>query len=500
MRVDIKKFESTQYDVLVVGGGINGASIAHMGALNGLKVALLEKQDFASGTSSKSTKLVHGGLRYLENFELGLVKEALRERSVQLKSAPHLVQELPIVIPVYKTDRRPLWMIKLGVTLYDFLSGKFIIKKHENLTPQEVVKYIPGIKHDDLLGGILYYDGQMDDARIVLENVLSARGHGADVANYVEVKALLKENGKAIGVLAYDIFKNIEFKVYAKKIVCAVGPWTNEFVLKEKSQAPSKVRTTKGVHIVYRGKISDKALLIPVKGDKRVFFIIPWFDNSLIGTTDTDFTESPDSLKVGEEDIQYLLSEARRIFPQKEFNENNIITTFAGLRPLVFEEGSPLKVSRRHLIEESYSGMFYVMGGKFTTYRKIAEDVIKKIIKKEIKDTSELFPIYGSGLIKENLDEMSLKYDVSREIIDYLIEVYGSRYKDVLGVIEEDPMLKAPLCNDFPMIKAQVVYAKKHEFAQSADDVIQRRLSLIYYDIDPNEYEPYIADFFKNTL
>src|SRR3989338_2584575 len=261
MKRDLLQFTRQRYDVLVVGGGINGAAVAHLAALNGLKTALLEKGDFAGGTSSKSTKLIHGGLRYLENFEFGLVRESLRERHVQLNSAPHLVHPLRFVIHVYKTDPRPFWMMKLGVWLYDFLSGKYVLEKHRALTAEEVCRIIPGIRREGLIGGVAYSDAQMDDARLCLENVLSAVEKGAHAANYAEVRSLIQENGKSVGVKAYDHLTDKTFEVRAKKIVCAVGPWANIFLRKENSRSRPRLRTTKGIHIVYKGRLAQDAIL-----------------------------------------------------------------------------------------------------------------------------------------------------------------------------------------------------------------------------------------------
>ncbi len=480
MKRDINKFVQNEYDLLIIGGGINGAGLANTAALNGLKVALLEKNDFASGTSSKSTKLLHGGLRYLENFEFDLVREALKERYVHIKSVPHLVAPLAFVVPVYKTDVRPLWLLKLGVFLYDLLSGAYAIGKHQSLTSDEVVKLVPGIKRDDLTGGVLYYDVQMDDARLCLENVLNAVFLGADVANYVEVKSLIKENGKVVGVKAQDLLTQKTFDVRAKKIVSTIGPWTNFFTQDQKEELTQKVRTTKGIHIVHRGRVSQHALLVPTEKDKRIFFIIPWHGYSLIGTTDTDYSKNPDHVGVEEEDVTYLLAEVRRLFPGADFSVENVIMSFAGLRPLVYEKGQPSKVSRKHVIEESSSGIVYVMGGKYTTYRIIAEDTLKFISKKRLISTQHYYPLYGAGLVTEDPAELALDYDLSPQTMELLIKTYGTRYKDVLSLVLSDPLLKERICPCSPVIKAQLVYARDVEMAVKVDDVFMRRLSLGY--------------------
>ena len=482
MKRDLLQFTRQRYDVLVVGGGINGAAVAHLAVLNGLKTALLEKGDFAGGTSGKSTKLIHGGLRYLENFEFGLVRESLRERHVQLHSAPHLVHPLRFVIPVYKTDTRPFWMMKLGVWLYDFLSGKYVLEKHRALTAEEVCRLIPGIRREGLIGGVAYSDAQMDDARLCLENVLSAVEKGAHAANYAEVRSLIQENGKSVGVKVYDHLTDKTFEVRAKKIVSAVGPWANIFMRKESGRGHSRptLRTTKGIHVVYKGQLAQDALLIPTRNDQRVFFVIPWMGNSLIGTTDTDYTGSPDDVGINSEDIGYLIQETKRVLPHAELTESNIVTSFAGLRPLVHDQGAPAKLSRRHVIKESYSGIIYILGGKYTTYRKIAEDVVKLLTRKTLVDTREYFPVYGSGEIQDNPDEAGKRYGLPADTVQYLMDFYGIRFKDVLRLTDGRPELKAPLCACSPALRAQVVYAVETEMARTEEDIILRRLGLDY--------------------
>lgn len=478
---DLSQFTHGTYDVLVVGGGINGAAIAHMAALNGLKTALLEKGDFACGTSSKSTKLIHGGLRYLETFDFDLVRESLRERFFLLRDAPHLVKPLPFIVPVYRGDRRPLWMTRLGVWLYDRLAGKYTIGKHRFIPHDELIGLMPGLKDGGLLGGVLYYDAQMDDARLCLENILSAEEKGAHAANYTEVKSFIKRDGRAIGVAARDVFSGKDFEVYAQKIVCAVGPWTNVVIHQDEENIPPVVRTTKGVHVVCQGQISRHALLIPTARDKRVLFIIPWMDNSLIGTTDTDYEGPVDEVGADQEDINYLFRELRRVFPESTFRKESIVTIFAGLRPLVFSPGAPAKVSRRHVIKESYSGVFYVMGGKYTTYRKIAEDCLRAVLpSRKLVDTRESFPVFGSRKISESAEDAAKQYNCHPDIVRNLMGLYGVRYKDVLAMTIKNPALREPLCPCSSAIKAQVVYAIKTEMAVKEEDVIRRRLSLIY--------------------
>ncbi len=477
MQRNIEQFRKTTYDLLVIGGGINGAAIAHLAAKRGLKVALLEKGDLASGTSSKSTKLIHGGIRYLENFEVDLVYESLRERHIQLTVAPHLVKPLPFVIPVYKGDKRPLWMMQFGVFLYELLAGKYRVKPRKNLSREEVLRLEPGIEPKGLKGGVLYYDAQMDDARLCLENVLMAEKFGAHVANYVEVVSFVKENGRVAGVKAHDMLGIKEFEVRAKRVICASGPWTNELLRKDIPKAREKVRTTKGIHIVLKGEISKQAVLIGSQSDRRIFFVIPWMGNSLIGTTDTDYSESPDDVKVEQEDIDYLVRESKRVFPSVDLSPKNILATFAGLRPLIRQGGSPRKVSRKHLFYTSQSGVIFVVGGKYTTYRKVAEDCLNRIHRIYEKES---FSLYGSGAIPETAEVVAARVGLEREVVQSLMDIYGVRYKDVLKLVEKDPSLKEKVSDSPCVIKAQLVYSVETEMARTVEDITDRRLSLVF--------------------
>lgn len=480
MKRNFNFLKNKKFDVLVIGGGINGAAIANIAAAHGQSVCLVEKRDFASGTSSKSSKLIHGGIRYLENFEFKLVHEALVERAIHLTEVPYLVKPISFLIPVYKGDRRPLWMMRLGVFLYDILAGRHNIARHQAFSAKQLLKLEPALKPDGLTGGVMYFDAQMDDARLCLENVLAAKSRGAETLNYVETVSFLKENGRVVGVTARDVLNPDQkiFEVRARKTIVAVGPWTNILLKMDNPEAPELVRTTKGIHIVYPKRISSHALLIPSARDNRIFFVIPWeHDNTLIGTTDTDFRGNPDDVEANAEDIQYLIEETKRVFPSVSIDQNEIVT-FAGLRPLVQSPaGSPSKISREHSIFATASGIIFVTGGKYTTYRIIAREALSRFIPLK-KD--ERYPLYGSGEIHETVEQVAREFGVERVVTQLLMEKYGARYRDILKLTIENPELKERICPHMPVIKAQIAYAIQTEMAQCAEDIIMRRLSLGY--------------------
>jgi glycerol-3-phosphate dehydrogenase len=482
----------------VVGGGRNGAAIANIAQSAGARVALVDKNDWASGTSSKSTKLLHGGIRYLENFEFGLVAESLKERYIQWKNVPHLVKPMQFLIPVYKGQGRPLWMMKLGVWLYDVLSGRYSFGGHQNLSREDMIKLAPGIKQEGLIGGVSYFDAQMDDARLCLENVLMAKSKGADVSNYVEVMEFLKENGRAIGARVKDMTSGKTFDIRAKKIFVAAGPWSDVVRRKDNIKVKPRLRPTKGVHIVYRLNLGDNAFLLQ-GSDRRVFFAIPFHGNTLIGTTDTDYQGKADEVTVEDKDITYLLEQAKMNFPDVDFSRKDIISTFAGLRPLVYEAGSPSKISRQHAIERNFSGIYYVMGGKYTTYRAMALECVKKIMPEhvhKIKD-SALYPLFGSGLSKVDVKAITMHYGVDTDTVAYLMSVYGSRFNDVLSLVIKDSSLKGRICTCSLAIRAQAAYAIQTEMAVAVDDIYERRLGLSYNECQTKECRRTISDMLK---
>lgn len=426
MKRDISRLKSGQFDLAIIGGGINGCGIARDAALRGLKTALIEKEDFASGTSGRTTKLIHGGIRYLEQLDLKLVCDGLAERRLLLDLAPSFISPLEFLIPVYKNDPRPLWLMKLGVSLYDILAGKNKIAPHRVLNKDEVCALKTGVTEEGLLGGIIYFDAQVDDVKFCIANAKSAAENGAIIANHCEAVGL-----QIAGILAKDAITGETFEIKTKVVVNASGPWSDKVIAMDEPRPNSFLRPTKGVHIIYPKRLSDRAILISAYKDKRVFFVIPYKGCSIIGTTDTDYKGSPDAVYAEQDDVNYLISEAQRVFPNLCIKHDEALITYAGLRPLLNSTPTalPWKASREHAILKTKGNLISVGGGKYTTYRLISE-----------------------------------------EAVDAVIESLGLKKRPC-------PTRKEPFPNN-PGLTSQVKYAIEEEMALTISDIQSRRLGL----------------------
>lgn len=431
---DIERLKTNHFDILVIGGGINGCAISRDAALRGAKVALIEKDDFASGASGKTTKLIHGGLRYLEQLNFRLVCESLRERAILLRQAPHLVKPLEFIIPVYKHDARSLLKIRTGVYIYDRFAAGNNICPHRTLKKHEVLSLEQNINSLNLKGGVLYSDAQMDDIRLCLDNAIAAYDAGASVSNKTEAIGFIKDRGRITGIEALDKLTGEQFLIRASMVINATGAWSNRIVKMDEPANPEITRPTKGIHIVYRKLPYQRAILLSARKDKRVLFIIPWRNYTLIGTTDTDYTGSADDVYADAHEVEYLLEEARRFFGVGNFDKAGIITTFAGLRPLVNTPGKPAsQVSREHLIQESRSRLISVVGGKYTTYRHLAEQVVDlalaKIEGRDFKRCITQMAGPSSVLFKKEKNDLYslVEYAVKEEMADSLIDLLVRR-------------------------------------------------------------------------
>lgn len=460
------------FDLLVIGGGIVGAGIARDAALRGLSVALVEQGDFVSGTSSKTTKLIHGGIRYLEQYDFSLVREACRERRTLLRLAPHLIKPLPFLIPIFRGGPRPAWKVWAGVTLYDWLAGRARLGPHGFYGARRLRQREPLLAEPSIVGGARYFDAQMDDVRLCLENLLAAEGQGAVVVNYAKVVQFRCQAGQVSGA-EVEVVGGGSRLVQARVVVNATGPWADRLRRLADPKAQPIVRGTKGIHLVYPKLPIERAFVLSAHRDGRIFFLIPWREWTLIGTTDTDFDESPERARATAGDVAYLLEETNRLLPGLNLKRDRIVTTFAGVRPLVATgDGGrvPWHISRSHLIHEDASGLLTVAGGKYTTYRAIAEEVVDLVLKR-----------LGKAPIPSRTAEVPLVPGASFENgARHLVELYGARCHAVLDLIRREPSLAAPLCGSHPHLKAQVRYAVEQEAAVTLSDVMWRRLEVAW--------------------
>lgn len=483
----LQQLQEGTFDLLVIGGGINGAGIARDAAMRGLRVALVEKGDFASGTSSKSSKLIHGGVRYLQHGDFRLVRVACRERDLlRRRLAPHLVQPLPFLFPVYRGDAVGIVTLGLGMWVYDLLAAFRNIRAHRMLTVKRTLGVEPGLRGDGLKGAALYYDCFADDARLTLETILAARSEGAVAANYIELTAFAKENGRIVGAWIQDRLSGADIRVRACRVVNATGPWADQLRRLDDTSAPPCLRVTKGVHIIVpRERIGNTyAVVLHSPRDQRVLFVIPWGTHAIIGTTDTDFDGSPDDVCGDERDIEYLLEAANWFFPRAALRAADVVSTYAGLRPLVADDGKdPSAVSREEAIFESPSGLVTLAGGKLTTYRLVAKEIVDMVSKdsgvsgKRACTTGEK-PLPGGRLQRINdLVQTLLAKDgeLTKQQIEHLVHRYGSRAAEILALLQGRKEWSQMLVPGMPDIWAEAVYAAQTELAVVPDDIIMRR-------------------------
>ncbi len=484
------------FDLLVIGGGITGAGIARDAQMRGVKVALVDKGDFASGTSSRSSKLVHGGLRYLEHGEIKLVLEASRERDLlRRRLAPHLVHPLPFLFPVYRGDR--VGMLRLGAALwlYDGLAIFRNVGMHRHLSAERVRLIEPGLRTMQLRGGMLYYDCWTDDARLTLENILSAHAEGAVVCNHMAVRGFgYHSGGRLEKTELEDQFSGERISVSARIVVNATGPWVDRIRELDDPQARPLLRPTKGVHVlVPREKLGNRyAVVLRGVRDQRVMFVIPWQDHALLGTTDTYFDDSPDRVSTDKDDVDYILETVNRYFPSARLTEKDIVGGYAGVRPLIApiseRSASPSSVSREEAIVEASSGLVSVAGGKLTTYRSTAESVTDLVVTSLRKgDPSCSFspcktavtPLPGALGSKDNGVGPPLTASLAPVVLEYLSARYGSRSEELASLLT-DPAEREPVIAGLPYLRAEVPHAAVREFAVTLEDVFRRRTQIAF--------------------
>ncbi len=463
-----------QFDLIVIGGGINGAGIARDAARRGLAVLLLERHDYGFGTTWRSTKLIHGGLRYLEHREFRLVFEGLRERATLLRTAPHLVRPLQFLLPVFSGGRYSPALIRAGMLMYDLLSYGKEMPRHKSLSRGEVARREPAVSRDGLRGGFTYFDGQVTfPERLCVENVISAVAAGARAFNHVEVTALITTGCRVAGVSARDDETGLTLDFRARAVVNAAGPWVDQVLRREGPSA--YLGNTKGSHIVvdFAGAGPRHAIYAEAGSDGRPFFVVPWYGRHLIGTTDLPSTGDPARVLPETDEIAYLRRETARVLPGAPITDAMILYAFAGLRPLPRATGIDTgAITRRHFIrshaDAGHAGLFSIIGGKLTSYRHLAEEAVDAVCQ-ELRITPARTETARTPLVPGGLPAGD------SPITRHLTSIYGARASVVLALTRVDPALAVPLCPHGPDIGAQVVHAIRAEGARTLGDILLRR-------------------------
>ena len=496
---NVSDLRNGKFDLLVIGGGIYGAWIACDAAQRGLKVALVEKNDWGAGTSSASSKLIHGGLRYLEHYEFSLVRHSLAERRVLSRLAPHLVRPLNFLVPVWKDARVGRLQLLAGLTLYDFLAtGKQPVPRFKSYSNRRMLRHYPFIAGDGLRGGLRYGDCQEDDARMTLFVAAAAQAAGAVCANRLAALELLEEQGRVIGARLRDEESATSFELRADCVVNAAGPWGRALV----GAAAPKVKLIKGIHLVLPVIVGcEEAFLLTAPQDGRVFFVIPWYGRTLLGTTEAEVTDAGEAM-VRPQEARYLLEAVNALLPGLRWSEADVIASYAGVRTLQDEETETLAaVSREFTITEPKPGLIWPIGGKFTTARCDSEEVVDRVLalleRAAVPTLTAKRPLPGAPMEAAGLGEFTgwqaealsalARRGVDDEAAHFLTMRHGTGLSRVQALLEENPAWTARLHPEAPFLVAEAVLALRQEMARSAEDVLRRRmpLTLLVRDAGP---------------
>ena len=489
----IRRLQKKSYDILIIGGGITGAGVAREAAMRGLKVGLVEMQDFAAGTSSRSSKLAHGGLRYLAYGEIDLVKEATTERNWMRAHIPHLIRPVPFLWVNWKEDTSNKQSIESALRLYDSLSDDSQefknFKKYQWFTAEELQKLEPEIKDKVGQGGAIYYDNNVDDARLTIETLKEAVIRGADVISYCRVVGYIVELDKIIGIKCQDLENDKDFNIKGTLIVNATGIWCDDQLGNYPENIPKPlIRPTKGVHLIYRRKdIKNKnSIIIPSVSDNRGIFVLPRDDFTLIGTSDTDYKGDICNPFCSKEDADYFINAVKHYIPNAKVGYENLIATYAGVRPLVKEIGkSEIEVSRKHLIFFNKNGLLSIAGGKLTTWRKMAEDLLEIIAKEQI--FSDITQVKGFskqkfliGLEHEEWQEFLKQNEIGLDdkITHHLYQQYGCGAIEIMNLIVKEPSLGKKIVDENDFIKAEIIYVLRYELTNHLIDIFCRRTEM----------------------
>ena len=487
----ILKLESTkEFDICIIGGGATGLGIAVDAASRGCKTVLLEKYDFAKGTSSRSTKLVHGGVRYLQQGNIKLVMEALKERGLLRKNAPHLVKNQSFVIPNYKWWENSFYGI--GLKVYDWMAGSLGLGPSQFLNKEETLELAPNLDKEGLRGGVLYHDGQFDDARLAVHLAMTAVDHGAVVMNYMGVEGLMKANEIVCGVIAKDSIDNKTYEIKAKAVINATGIFSDNIVKMDDPNAAPLISHSQGIHLVFDKNflLSDTAIMIPRTDDGRVLFAVPWHNKIIVGTTDTPVPGASEEPVAMKEEIDFVMQHIHR-YLKKDPSYSDIRSVFAGLRPLVKSNSKITSaISRDHHISVSDSELISITGGKWTTYRKMAEDVME-------------IAIHKAGMSEKECVTKNLHIHGYRENNNYQASLYyyGTDESGINELIKKDNSLAELIHPSLPYLKAEIIWAVQNEMCVTAEDALTRRTRALLLDAKAAiESAPLVADLMAKEM
>ena len=491
--VALTSLAETQFDLLVVGGGVSGCGTALDAASRGLKVAMIEVNDFASGTSSRSSKLIHGGLRYLEQYDFKLVREALKERELMVsRIAPHLVSPVSFLYPLHEPLKERGY-VGAGLMLYDALRGReHVLPSHRHVSVKRMRQIAPGLRPDVLRGGVLYYDAQVDDARHTMTLARTASLYGATIATRVECIDLLREGDAVVGAQVRDVESGQIFEIRSTVTALAAGVWSDGLHERVGVSPGYSVTMSKGVHITVPGSAIALETGVILKTDVSVLFIIPWKNEWIIGTTDTPWTGDRENPLATQEDISYLLDQANLVL-LRQLRESDILGIFVGLRPLVAtNQGSPTtKISREHIVDHPLTGLVSVAGGKYTTYRIMARDLVDAAvgdIDRKVPDscTEEIGLIGADGVValRNRVELLAQEHGVTQALITHLLNRYGSRFEEVLDLAGGDQGMLSPITDGLEYLRVEILYAVLFEGARSIEDVLARRTRICFETAD----------------
>ncbi len=491
---NIDTLKKELFDILIIGGGITGAGAAREAALRGYKTALIEKADFAAGTSTKSSKLVHGGFRYLQYGQIGLVRESVYERQRLLQLAPHLVHPRRCVVPFYKDSPVGPTVVNLGLWLYDLLAFSRNITWHEMLSPEELLTLQPDLRAEGLIKGAEYSDCVADDYRLVISTLLSAAQGGAIITNYVRADSLPEKDMHIHGVEVVDELTGDRFPVRARTIVNATGPWSDEVRTALFQKVNKTIRTTKGIHLIVRRSALplNRIFMVFARADNRPVLSIPWKNYVILGTTDTDYTGDPDNVPTELQDVDYILDTFNYYFPLAQLSYSDIVSTYAGLRPLIYETGKKAQdVSREYDIIETPDNFFTVIGGKLTTFIRMGEQIIDHVGKR-LKERYGISPypsitdfksIPLSGGDAENIDvfgkewitQLCGTHTLEEDTATHLLETYGTNIRTVYKLMTEHENGFERIIPDLPYVWGELYYSIDYEMCVALDDFLIRR-------------------------